>query len=305
MRNLHRLVLPVLLLLLSPLPSLAAGSDVNPDAAYRKDYAKWNAETVDDLKQNWLSLVGLFWLKPGANTFGAASAEQIVLPAGSAPPHAGTLELNGTDVTLKLAPETHAKIDGKPVTTAALQPDISGKPTVVELGSLRLKIIVRGDRVGLRVKDLNSRAARNFTGLNLYPLDLSYRVTAQWVPSDGKKTVDVPNVLGDLTPTPVPGHLKFTLRGQPLELTPLGGDAAKGFFIVFSDPTAKTDTYPGGRFLDTEKVEDGKVVLDFNRAYNPPCAVTPYATCPLAPKENRLSAPIPAGEKYNYKTTHH
>jgi uncharacterized protein (DUF1684 family) len=134
-----------------------------------------------------------------------------------------------------------------------------------------------------------------------FPLDMTYRVTAMFTPSDGKKSVDVPNVLGDVTPTPISGEVHFKLNGQDLTLTALGGDAAKGLSFVISDLTSKADTYPGGRFLDTDPVADGKVVLDFNRAYSPPCAVTPYATCPLAPKENRLQVAVPAGEKYMRK----
>jgi uncharacterized protein (DUF1684 family) len=128
---------------------------------------------------------------------------------------------------------------------------------------------------------------------------MNYRVTATWIPSDGKKTIDVPNVLGDVTPVPVAGVAVFKINGQETRLTALGGDASKGLSFVFNDLTAKADTYPGGRFLETEPVAKGTVILDFNRAYNPPCAVTPYATCPLAPKENRLSVAIPAGEKFD------
>ena len=127
-------------------------------------------------------------------------------------------------------------------------------------------------------------------------------MTATWLPSDGKQTVDVPNVLGDVSPTPIAGTAVFKINGQELRLTDLGGDAAKGLFFVFSDPTSKIDTYPGGRFLKTGPVTNGTVVLDFNRAYNPPCAVTPYATCPLAPKENRLSVAIPAGRRVRPQT---
>jgi hypothetical protein len=161
-----------------------------------------------------------------------------------------------------------------------------------------MHVIKRGTRLGIRVKDLNSEAVRKYAGPVFFPLDMTYRVTATFVPSDGKRSVDVPNVLGDVTPTPIPGVVLFKINGQDLTLTALGGDPAKGLSFVISDLTSKTETYPGGRFLDTDPVTDGKVVLDFNRAYSPPCAVTPYATCPLAPKENRLQVAIPAGEKY-------
>jgi uncharacterized protein (DUF1684 family) len=274
-----------------------------PDAAYLQSFNKWKAELVDDLKENWLSLAGLFWLKPGENSFGADAGNSFVFPKG--PAHAGVFDLQGTKVTATFAPGTHATVDGKAVTTAKLQPDNSGHPTVVELGSLRIKAIVRGQRIGIRLKDIDSDAAKNYRGPVFFPLDLSYRVTATWVPSDGTKTVDVPNVLGDTTPTPVPGTVVFKINNQEVRLTALGGDAAKSLSFVFNDLTSKTDTYPGGRFLETDPVVNGTVVIDFNRAYNPPCAVTPYATCPLAPKENRLAVAIPAGEKYDRMHGHH
>ena len=278
-------------------------SPAAPDAAYIQSFDKWKAELVDDLKTNWLSLAGLFWLKPGENSFGTDAGNAIVFPKG--PAHAGVFELQGTDVTVKFGPDAHATIDGKPVTTAKLQPDTSGSPTIVELGSLRIKAIVRGQRIGIRLKDLDSEEAKNYHGPIFFPLDLSYRVTASWVPSDGKKTVDVPNVLGDTTPTPVAGTVVFKINGQEVRLTDLGGNPSKGLSFVFNDLTSKTDTYPGGRFLETDPVVNGTVVIDFNRAYNPPCAVTPYATCPLAPKENRLAVAIPAGEKYDRTHGHH
>jgi uncharacterized protein len=274
-----------------------------PDEAYIQSFDKWKAELVDSRKQNWLSLAGLFWLKPGDNTFGSDASNAIVFPKG--PTRAGVFVLQGTDVTVKFAPDAHATIDGKPVTTVKLQPDTSGNPTIVELGSLRIKAIVRGQRIGIRLKDVDSEEAKNYRGPVFFPVDLSYRVTATFVPSEGKKTVDVPNVLGDTTPTPVAGVVVFKINGQEVRLTDIGGDASKGLSFVFNDLTSKTDTYPGGRFLDTDPVVNGTVVIDFNRAYSPPCSVTPFATCPLAPKENRLAVAIPVGEKYDRTHGHH
>ena len=262
-----------------------------------QSFEKWKAEQIDDLKQNWLPLAGLYWLKPGVNSFGTAPENAVVFPKGSA--HAGEFDLEGKDVTIKLLPEAHATLGGAPLTTAKLAPDVSGHASLVEMGTLRFHVIVRGERVGIRVKDLESASVTNFKGLMFYPLDLNYRVTATWEPSDGKKTIDVPNVLGDVTPVPVAGTVVFKIDGQEQRLTALGGDPSNGLSFVFNDLTAKSDTYPGGRFLDSEPVVNGTVVLDFNRAYNPPCAVTPYATCPLAPKENRLAVAIPAGEKFD------
>jgi uncharacterized protein len=272
-------------------------------AAYQQSFDKWKAELVEDLKQEWLPLAGLFWLQPGENSFGTDPKNAIVFPKG--PAHGGSFTLQGTTVTSTFVPGDNAIIAGKPVTTAELQPDTTGNPTVIEIGSLRLHVIVRGERIGIRIKDVESDAARQYTGPVFFPIDLSYRVTATWIPSDGKRTVDVPNVLGDVRPTPIAGTAVFNINGQELRLTDLGGNAARGLFFVFSDPTSKTDTYPGGRFLKTDPVADGTVVIDFNRAYNPPCAVTPYATCPLAPKENRLAVAITAGEEYDHKSGHH
>jgi uncharacterized protein len=273
------------------------------DPAYQQSFEKWKGELVDDLKQEWLPLAGLFWLKPGGNSFGTDPNNTIVFPKG--PAHAGSFTLQGRRVTAQFAPGADATIAGKPATMAELRPDTTGNPTVVELGKLRLHVIVRGQRVGIRLKDLESDAVRQYHVPQFFPLDLSYRVTAAWLPSDGKQRVDVPNVLGDISPTPIAGTAVFKINGQELRLTDLGGDASRGLFFVFSDLTSKTDTYPGGRFLKTDPVTNGTVVLDFNRAYNPPCAVTPYATCPLAPRENRLSVAIPAGEEYDHKHGYH
>jgi uncharacterized protein (DUF1684 family) len=286
-----------LILLPSALLVMGAAKPEAPDVAYVQSFEKWKAEQTADLKENWLSLAGLFWLKPGANAFCSDASNPIVFP--QAPSHAGEFDLAGKEVTLKLLPDAKATIAGKPVSTAKLDPDTSEHLTRVEMGTLRFHVIVRAERVGIRVLDTDSAAARNFKGMIFFPLDMNYRVTATWVPGDGKQTIEIPNVLGDVTAKPVPGVVVFKVNGEELKLTALGGDAKTGLFFVFNDLTAKNDTYPGGRFLDTGPIVDGHVVLDFNRAYNPPCAVTPYATCPLAPKENRLAVALPAGEKFD------
>ena len=296
----NRLLMAVVIILLGSavlFASAPGSAPVAPDAAYVQSFEKWKVEQIDDLKQNWLPLAGLYWLKPGVNSFGTAAENGVVFPKG--PAHAGEFDLEGKDVTVKLRPEARAMIAGKALATTKLDADVSGHPTVIEMASLRFHVIVRGERVGIRVKDLESAAVANFKGLIFYPLDLNYRVTATWEPSDGKKTIDVPDVLGDVTPVPVTGTVVFKINGQEQRLAVLGGDPSKGLSFVFNDLTAKSDTYPGGRFLHTDPVANGTVILDFNRAYNPPCAVTPYATCPLAPKENRLAVAIPAGEKFD------
>ena len=276
--------------------ALSGASRQAPDTGYVRDFESWKAELVKDRRENWLVLAGLFWLKPGANRFGSSPEDAIVLPSGAA--HAGVFRLEGDEVEVTLNPGVDATINREKKNSAKMDSDATGHPTVIAIGSLRLHLIRRGARLGIRLKDLNRPAARDYSGPSFFPIDLDYRVTASFVASDGKKTVDVPNVLGDSTPTPVPGEVRFELSGHELRLTALSGEPEKGLSFVFSDLTSKTDTYPGGRFLDTGPVVDGKVELDFNRAYSPPCSVTAYATCPLAPLENRLSVTIPAGEKY-------
>ncbi len=286
----------VFLLLASSL--LIAATPAAPDADYVQSFEKFKAHRIDSLKKNWIPLAGLFWLKPGVNTFGSGADNAVVFPKGET--HAGEFDLDASgQVTLKLLPEAHAMIAGKPVNTTKLDPDTAEHFTEVEMQELRFHVIVRGKRVGIRLKDTDSAVARNFHDLNFFPLDMNYRVTARWVPGDGKRTVDVPDVLGDVTHQKVTGTLVFQINGEELHLTDLGDDPSKGLFIVFNDPTLKTDTYPGGRMLDLDPPVNGEVVLDFNRAYNPPCVFTPYATCPMAPKENRLSVAIPVGEKFN------
>ena len=212
----------------SGLLSAADAKPSAPDAAYQKDYEKWQTELADNLKESWLPLAGLFWLKPGENTFGTDASNAIVFPKG--PARAGVFELQGKDVNMKLTPDAHATIDGKPGTAAKMIPDTEDKTTLVEMGSLRFHVIVRGERIGIRLKDVESPAVENFRGLTFYPPDLNYRVTAKWEPSDGKKMVDVPNVLGDVSPTTVSGTAVFKINGQEVRLTDLGEDPTRDYF---------------------------------------------------------------------------
>lgn len=286
------------------LPVHSAIGQMASDPAEAQAFDKWKADLVEGRKQNWLTLVGLFWLKPGENTFGSDASSALVLPKGAAPAHAGVFRLQGTEVTASFLPGVSGTIAGKPAVEAKLDPDVSGHPTVVELGSLRMHVIQRGQRVGIRVKDVNSPEVAKYHGATFYPWSQDYRILATWVPSDGKKTVQVPNVLGDVTPTPVVGEASFSLGGREVRLEAVAGDPSHGVFIIFNDATRKTETYPAGRFLDTGAVVDGKLLLDFNRAYNPPCSVTPFATCPLPPKENQLTVSVPAGEKFDHSQKH-
>jgi uncharacterized protein (DUF1684 family) len=228
----------------------------------------------------WLSVAGLFWLHDGANRFGKDSGSDIVLPEG--PAHAGVFELHNGKVTVTL--------DGR---TRELKPD---SDDVAKVGRLSLFVIKRGDRYGIRLKDPDSEYRRNFHGIQSYPINEKYRITAKWVAEP--REIPILNIIGMTEPSPNPGYAVFHLDGKELRLYPIIEEpGAKELFYIFRDLTTGKETYPAGRFFYSDMPKDGKVVLDFNKAYNPPCAFTPYATCPLPPKENHLPVRIEAGEK--------
>ena len=194
----------------------------------------------------------------------------------------GVFDLHDGKVTLRMSGQTRE-----------LRPDSAGKPDVVTLGSLTMFVIARGGKYGIRLKDNNSRLRKEFKGLHFFPVSEDCRVTTRLI-ADAKK-IPILNILGQVEDMPSPGYVDFELHGQKLRLTPVVESPGELFFI-FRDLTAGKETYGSGRFLDAVPGKDGEVVLDFNKAYNPPCAFTPYATCPLPPKENRLAVRIEAGE---------
>jgi uncharacterized protein (DUF1684 family) len=228
----------------------------------------------------WLSVAGLFWLHEGANTFGKDAGNEIALPDGAA--KAGVFELHNGKVTVKM--------DGA---TRELWPD---SLDVAKVDRLSLFVIKRSDKYGIRLKDPDSQYRREFHGIETYPAKEEYKVTAKWVAAPVK--IPILNVIGQTESMDSPGYAVFRLHGHEYRLRPyLETVDAKELFYVFRDQTSAKETYGAGRFLYSAMPEDGHVVLDFNKAYNPPCAFTPYATCPLPPPENRLAARIEAGEK--------
>ncbi|MGC9947285.1 MAG: DUF1684 domain-containing protein [Bryobacteraceae bacterium] len=252
--------------------------------AYLAQIEEWRRHREAALKADggWLTVTGLFWLHDGTNSFSSTSpSASILLPAGPGV-RDGEFDLHNGRVLLRL--------DGQ---NRVLRPDTAGQPDGVTMGSLSMFVIVRGDRYGIRLKDTNSSLRKQFTGLHYFPVSEDYRVTTRLVP-DAKK-IPILNVLGQVEPTPSPGYVEFEIHGQKLRLTPVE-ESPNELSFIFRDLTAGKETYGSGRFLDAELGKDGEVVLDFNKAYNPPCAFTPYATCPLPPKENRLAARIEAGE---------
>jgi uncharacterized protein len=286
----------VSLLALAALPFIAAAQD----SSYRASVERWRQAYEDDLKSDhgWLAISGLFWLHEGENRFGSDPLGDIVLPETSAPAEAGTFEFHAGKTVVHVKPGVPATLNGKPVATAELHPD--SKTERVVLGDLTLWVHASGARYAIRLRDKNSALRRNFAGLHWFPIDESYRVTARYVPYDKPKEVPIQNLAGDSLTLPISGYVTFTLRGQEVRLD-AETEETGGLTFVFRDLSSGKETYGAGRFLDTDTPKNGEVILDFNQAYNPPCAYNPYTTCPIPPPQNRLRIPIEAGEK----TYHH
>ena len=267
------------------------------DLAYRDEIQQWRATYEAKLKQDngWLSLAGLFWLKEGENTFGTGSGNRIVLPEGAAPEMAGAFIFHGGQTKLRVDPGAPALLNGQAVRSeTALKPDSSGDPDRITLGRLSMIVIKRGERYAIRLWDAQNPARLGFHGSRWFPVNESYRVTAQYTSYPQPRMINIANILGDTVPTPSPGFVTFKLNGTPCRLEPvLEGDH---LFFILKDATSGRQTYPAGRFLYTPLPTGSTLVLDFNKAENPPCAFTPYATCPLPPKQNHLPVADEAGE---------
>jgi uncharacterized protein (DUF1684 family) len=244
----------------------------------------WHQKRIAGLKrpQGWLSLVALEWLDEGQNTI-----ESI-----------GTLTLNRGVVTLQVLPGVQARVGDKPFSSGILRTE-GGKerPDRVEVGSRTFIIIRRGDRYAVRMWDSNSETLKTFTDIARFPVSKQWRIEARWEPYASPKPIKVASVIpGYLEDYTVPGVAIFSVGGQEYTLEPVGSGTETLFFI-FADKTNGKETYGAGRFLYADPPKDGRVVIDFNKAHNPPCAFTPYATCPLPPESNRLKVRIEAGEK--------
>ena len=274
-------------------------------ADYTKQIETWRAQRVERLKtpNGWLSLIGLHWLKDGKNTVGSAKENDVALAKG--PAHLGAITLKGGKATIQLDAKADATIDGKKAKSAELLDDSNEKPTTVAFGTASFYMIDRNGKKGLRVKDSEAPTRTGFLGIDNFPIDPSWRVEAKWEAYTPMHSLDIPTVLGTVDKMPVPGKATFERDGKKYELLPVLEDKdAKELWFIFADKTTGKDTYGSGRFLYADLPKDGKLTIDFNKAYNPPCAFTPYATCPLAPPENRLGLPVTAGEK-KYRGGHH
>jgi uncharacterized protein len=279
--------------------------EVDP-LAHKAEIEAWHANRIVNLKGNngWLNIAGLYWLQDGINTFGADEKNSVVFPEGTIVPEAGYFLVRNGVVQMELKKDVAVLIDSAKVNSVQIFHPDSARALVSNHGSLQWFIIKRDNQVGVRLRDLNSKAITNFAGIERYPVDVTWRLTADFKPTEGKM-IDITNVLGQTVPQKSPGTLTFELEGNLYSIDVLeGGD--EEFFLIFGDPTNEKETYPAGRYLYVKQPgPDGKVIIDFNKAYNPPCAFTPFATCPLPPRQNILTVRIEAGEKnYDSHTDH-
>ena len=285
--------LQVAAILAIPALTLQATNEVD----YRAEIEAWRVNREEGLKADdgWLTVAGLFFLKNGENSFGADPLNDIVLPAGSAPAQLGVFEFDGDTITVRAAPGRSVTVNGRAVQEAVLRPSRpQGPADRLTSGTLTMFMHRSGERYAIRLRDQESRIRREFAGLRWFSVDEKYRVTAEFSSYAEPRHVLVPNILGDTETYTSPGSVVFTLDGQQFRMVPVW--EGRELFFIFRDLTTGQETYPAARFLYAEAPADGKVVLDFNKAYNPPCAFNPYTTCPLPPPENRLRVRIEAGE---------
>jgi len=272
------------------------------DAAVHRDQVEeWHRNRIARLlePEGWLSVIGLDWLEPGENSFGADSSNAVVFPSlEGVPALAGTFVLDGETVRMDVAPGVEITWNGQPVETLTLLGPELEEAVTPRLGSLRWRALRRQNLTGIRLRDTAAAALAEFEGIQRFPVSLDWRIPARFEPHDPPKILEVPNVLGQISEQPSPGAVVFRAGGRRLSLDVTGDPRGGTLSIVFGDETNGLETYGGGRFLTVEAPDqEGRLFIDFNLAYNPPCVFTDYATCPLPTRDNRLPVAVEAGEK--------
>lgn len=264
---------------------------------YIAEVEQWHQKRIARLKEEtgWLNLVGLFWLKEGENRFGSANDNDIIFPSG--PEHIGLLFLKDSVVTIKVNPGQNVLGNGSSVSEMILKNDHSDSTTFLQAGSLKWNIIKRTKGFGIRLRDLSSRLVKEFKGIERFPVKEKWRIEAKFEIYDPPKKILIPDIVGTIDEENSPGAAVFEADGETFRMDALDAGGNRIWFI-FADETSGEETYGAGRFLYTDKPDsNGIVILDFNKAYNPPCVFTKFATCPLPPKDNYLKLRITAGEK--------
>ena len=268
--------------------------------AYASEIDAWKAKRLAALRSDdgWLTVVGLFWLSEGANAVGSARDAVAVLPQHDGlPAKVGTLRLAGTKLSFEPAPGADVRIAGQPARSGEIRSDAADEPTILSIGSVRFYVIERDHRFAVRVKDTASAARREFHGITYFKTDPSWRIDARFEPYDPPRSIPIPNVLGHADSESSPGAIVFTRDGKTYRLDAVLERGETDYFVIFGDRSNGADTYGAGRFLYVAPPVGGRTVIDFNKAYNPPCVFTPYATCPLPPPQNKLPIRVEAGEK--------
>jgi uncharacterized protein (DUF1684 family) len=288
----------VLVLLLSATACENDTPRVETVEEYAQRIAALREARVERLRTSWLTVAGLYWLAAGDNPFGRAETNAIVFPADVGPEVAGSFNYRDGEVLLQPAPGAGLTVDGAPAREMLVSAD--PEPEQIGLGRLTFFVIERGGKHAIRLRDPEFRALKNFHGIDYYPADPAYAIEGRWIPHDEPTTRSVETVIGIDAEMVSTGRVEFDLGGRTHSLDAFDGSGEE-LFLIFKDATTGRETYDGGRYLYA-KVEGGRVVLDFNLAYNPPCAFTPYATCPLPPPGNALDVGIAAGERSYHST---
>lgn len=269
----------------------------NPE--YLEEIKQWDQRRLERLKADdgWLNLVGRTWLKHGENKFGSAKNNDVIIESGKVPEFMGTFVFEDSTVTMKVTDGVEVLLNGKPVREIVMIGDTKKDMTVFQYATIKWNLIVRDTLYGIRFRDLESEFVNSFKGIERFPVNEDWRIKAEFKPYNPPKKIFVPNVLGQIEEEPSPGAVVFKKDNQTYKLDAI--DAGDRLWFIFADGTSGEETYGGGRFLYTDSKTDsaGTVIVDFNKAYNPPCVLTKFATCPLPPKENYILLRITAGEK--------
>ena len=290
-----RTTLTALLILWLSLPQ-AMASDAG-HSAHEEEIRAWRQARHERLADpnGWLTLVGLEWLNEGSNTVGAGEGNDARVPGG--PAQWGVIRVEGDEIRFRPGPGNGVTVDGETVQEARLVADDQGQPTVVRHGDLSFHVIHR-ESYALRVKDRRAPLLLAFEGVPAYDIQADWRVEGRFLRAEPGTTIGIANVLGQTSDSPVFGTFEFERDGQTFSLLALGAETSRSLWFLFADKTSGRETYGAGRFLYSEGMpENGRLVVDFNKAYNPPCAFTDYSTCPLPPQQNRLRLAVRAGEK--------
>ena len=256
----------------------------------------WRAEHEDSYRRNWVTIEGLHFLEAGTQRAGSAPDNDVVLIA-SLPEHLGRFTVASDEVTFEPEPGVPITINGEPASSAAvLRDDGAEEPDVVEANGASVVVHRSGERLSLRVRDPNGERARTFQGFEWFPINRDYRVLGRFVRDPAPRRLPVVNTFGDVDTYETEGVVELTLNGEVLRLRPFTTDSGR-FYFVFNDASSGEETYEAARFLYSDLRQDGTTILDFNQAYNPPCAFNPFTTCPIPLPENQLPIKVLAGEK--------